>query len=89
KDGAVKVYPVPNDGRFQIGIFSDLYNAIGVKIFNSLGQEIHAQQFVEITYGSVVSLDISGVPNGVYHLFIYGTANGKIATKGVSIIVNR
>ncbi|MEZ5035043.1 MAG: M12 family metallo-peptidase [Chitinophagaceae bacterium] len=89
KDGAVKVYPVPNDGRFQIGIFSDLYDAIGVKIFNDLGQQVYAQQFVEITYGSAVSVDISGVPNGVYHLFIYGTANGKTETKGVSIIVNR
>lgn len=85
---AFKLYPTPNDGRFSIKLNSDLYNTLGVRIFNSLGQQVHAQQFSGLTYGSVVSLDIAGVPKGVYQVFVYSTDLDKVDSKGVSIIVN-
>lgn len=86
---AFKLYPTPNDGRFSIRLNSDLYNTLGVRIYNSLGQQVHAEQFSGLTYGSVVSLDIAGVPRGVYQVFVYSADLDKVDSKGVSIIVNQ
>ncbi len=84
---AITVYPSPNNGRFSIRINSDLYNNLGVRIFNSLGQQIQTRQFSGLAYGSVVSLDISHMPSGVYQLFIYSSDLGEVDSKGVSIVV--
>ncbi len=86
---ALTVYPVPNNGRFSIRLNTDLYNTLGVKIFNSLGQQVHAKQFSGLTYGSTVALDITNVPTGVYQLFMYSTDLGSTDTKGVSIVVTK
>jgi hypothetical protein len=86
---AVIVYPNPSSGQFSLRINTDLYNNIGVKVFNSLGQLMQTQQFSGVTYGSVLPMDISRLKNGVYHLFIYSSDLDKVDTKGMSIILTK
>jgi len=83
---AVIVYPNPNDGSFNIRVNTDLYSNIGLKIYDSKGQELKAQQFSGVHYGSVLSSEIRKMPSGTYHLFIYSNDNG-FSSKGISIMV--
>ena len=85
---AVVVYPSPNNGPFSIRLNTDLYSTVSVRAYDSYGREVRAQSFTGLTYGSVMSMNLGHVPNGVYHLYIYSADAGK-SSKGVSIVVNR
>jgi len=85
---ALFVYPSPNTGLFNIRLNTDLYSSLGLRAFNSNGQMVHSQSFSGLTYGSVMSVDMSHVPNGVYHLYIYNNANG-FSSKAISIFITR
>ncbi|HMU46316.1 MAG TPA: zinc-dependent metalloprotease family protein [Chitinophagaceae bacterium] len=85
---AVFVYPSPNTGHFNIRLNTDLYSKLGMKAFDSRGQLVQSKLFTGLAYGSVMSVDMSHVPNGVYHLYLYNDENG-ISTKGVSVIINK
>ncbi|HRF18838.1 MAG TPA: T9SS type A sorting domain-containing protein, partial [Chitinophagaceae bacterium] len=83
---AVFVYPNPNNtGNFNIRLNTDLYNNIGVRVFNAMGQEVHSQFFAGLTYGSVVTLNIGRLTPGAYQLYIYNNQNGFIK-KAVSVL---
>ncbi len=86
---AVIVYPNPNSGVFNIRINTDLYTQIGVKVFNSKGQLLKTQSFSGVTYGSVLGMDISKVPAGTYHLYVYSNEGSPFSSKGVSIMIYR
>lgn len=85
---AVYVYPNPNNGVFNIRMNTDLYNKVGVKAYASDGKMVASQMFTGLSYGSVIPVDLSKHPSGVYHLYIYNNDNGFIS-KGVSLIIYR
>lgn len=85
---AVFVYPNPNTGKFSIRLNTDLYHRIGLKVFASDGKLIKTQQFAGVGYGSVMNVDISNMPAGVYQLYIYND-EGEFIKKAISIIVYR
>ena len=85
---AVIVYPTPNNGRFSIRLNTDLYTVLGMKVFNSLGQQVKADNFTGVGYGSVIPVDMSNVPSGTYHLYLYNNERGgQISKRGVSVII--
>jgi Secretion system C-terminal sorting domain len=86
---ALIVYPNPNDGPFSIRVNTDLYTRLGMKVFNNDGQLLKTQQFDGIFYGSVLSVDLSRMPAGAYHLYLFNDENGSFISKGVSIIITK
>lgn len=86
---AIIVYPSPNNGRFNIGISTDIVTKLEVRVFNSLGQLIKSQSFSGVRYGAVLPMDISGQPSGTYQVYMVNDENGKVTTKATSIVVYR
>ena len=86
--GATIVYPNPNNGVFNIRMNTDLYTKLGMKVYNSQGQMVRSESFGNLTFGSVIPVDLSRLPSSTYHLFLYNDERGgKLSKKGVSVII--
>ncbi|HMU44708.1 MAG TPA: T9SS type A sorting domain-containing protein [Chitinophagaceae bacterium] len=85
---AIIVYPNPNDGQFKIKINTDLYTNLNMKMYNNDGQMVATQTFTGIGYGSVLSVDMSKLPGGTYHLYLHNNEHGN-SSKSVSLIIYR
>lgn len=83
---AVFIYPNPNTGKFSIRMNTDLYKNLGLKVFASEGKELRTYFFNGLSFGSVIPMDLTSLPNGTYHLYLYNEENGFIK-KGVSIVI--
>ena len=75
----------PTHGPFSLRLNTDLYTTLTLKLFNNLGQLMKTQKATELTYGSVIPVDITNLPSGVYHLYIFSEENGG-KTKSFSVI---
>ncbi len=84
---ALLVYPNPNNGILSIRVNTDLYTQLGMKMFNSDGRLMKSQMFSSVFYGSVLPVDLPGVPAGTYHLYLFNNEHGSFISKGVSIII--
>ena len=82
---AVFVYPNPSNGIVNMRLNTDLYNSLGLRIFNAVGQEVKNELFTGLGFGSVVSTDLGRLPSGTYQFYLYNTQNGFIK-KAVSVI---
>lgn len=82
---AVFVYPNPSNGIVNLRLNTDLYNSLGLRIFNAVGQEVKSELFTGLGYGSVVSTDLGRLPSGTYQFYLYNTQNGFIK-KAVTVI---
>jgi len=69
-DGSVNIYPNPNKGSFTLEMEQVIFNEATVEIYSTLGQKIWNRK-VEVVNGSIhETIDIPGVPEGMYHLRI-------------------
>ncbi len=85
---AVVVYPVPNNGSFDIRLNTELYTRVGIRVFNSAGQLMKSQDANGLRYGSIIHVDITHVPTGVYQVYMHSDERGG-SSKAVSIIVQK
>lgn len=84
-EGSLIVYPIPNNGMFNIRVNTDLYTNLNMKVFNNDGQHVKTQQFNNIGYGNILPVNMSSFPAGTYHLqFTSGSAS-----KAVKIVIYR
>lgn len=82
---SVIIFPNPSSGDVNIRINSDLYNFLGVRIFNAAGQLVRNQEFAGLNFGSVRTISMGNLGNGVYQFYLYNNQNGFIS-RGVSVI---
>ena len=76
-NGGVILFPNPNNGEFWLRMNSLLYNRIGIRVFNSLGQLVHAQEFSNLTFGSLIPVNLKHAAAGLYRVQVYtGTISG-------------
>ncbi len=85
---SVIVYPNPNNGLFNIRINTDLYTNLSLKAFNNDGQAVKSQSFSNISYGSILPVDMSNIPAGTYHLYLTNNEHG-LSTKAVKVVIFR
>ena len=78
----VKVYPVPNDGKFRVYLNSGETERISLSVMNALGQKIYELSGIELNGDKQQTIDLRPVPPGVYTLVIEGE-NLKVVRKVV------
>jgi len=68
-DPGIKVYPVPNDGRFTISIVLLAEETFDITIYNSLGEKVYEKRdlFVKSTYKELFNLP--SLRRGLYSVF--------------------
>ena len=65
------IYPVPNNGLFNISISGEKNKTVSLEIFNSQGAKIFNKELINNAGASSVSVDIRPVPAGIYTLILH------------------
>jgi hypothetical protein len=63
---SIEVYPVPNDGRFNVSITSASLESFSIRVYNDLGINVYEEAKVECNGSLHKVIDLRPVPNGVY-----------------------
>ena len=63
---SINLYPVPNDGRFNVSITTTSDETFNISVYNSLGVKIYEEAKVEVNGSLNKVIDLRPVPNGVY-----------------------
>lgn len=87
RDGAVQLYPNPNNGQFNLRIVSTLYNRLGMSVYNSKGQVVRTQEFSGLVYGRVLPVDLTDLPSAVYMVKLYYDDGVRTSEKTFKVIV--
>jgi hypothetical protein len=82
---AIKIYPVPNDGQFNISITTDSEESFTIRVYNNLGVKIHEETKVDVNGTLQKVIDLRPVPDGVYTV-IFENSQNQVVKK---IIVNK
>ena len=80
----INLYPVPNEGRFNVSFITASEESFTVSVYNNLGVKIYEETKVEVNGSLIKVIDIRPVPNGMYMVII--TSDQETVAK--RIIVN-
>jgi hypothetical protein len=69
----VDIYPVPNDGQFDISIRSGSENTFTLDVYNNLGSKIFSKWNINVQGNRVLPVDLRPVPAGLYTIILRGT----------------
>ena len=82
---SINVYPIPNDGRFNVTITTASNETYSISIYNELGVTIYKEAKMEVNGTLQKVIDLRPVPNGVYTV-IFDNGREQVVKK---IIVNK
>jgi hypothetical protein len=85
QSGNCSVYPVPNDGRFNISITSPTVENFTIKVYNNLGVMIYEIMNVEVNGTALRTVDLRPTPAGIYSVVIENGSKHLIR----KILINR
>ena len=80
----INLYPVPNDGKFNVSIITASDESFSFSVYNNLGVKIYEETKVEVNGSLIKVIDLRPVPNGMYTVII--TSDQETIAK--RIIVN-
>ena len=66
----IKLYPVPNDGRFNVSITTASEESFSFRVYNNLGVMIYEETKIDVKGSLIRVIDISTAPNGMYTVVI-------------------
>jgi hypothetical protein len=66
----VDIKPVPNDGHFTITISSETETSYKLSIYNNLGIKIYGDLVITINGTTVIPVDLSPAPSGLYTIIL-------------------
>jgi hypothetical protein len=69
--GAVTLFPNPNDGNFYLKVNSQLYNTLGMRVYNAAGQLVSTKQWSGVVYGRTMAVNLTNLPAGIYVVQLY------------------
>ena len=81
----INVFPVPNDGQFNVSIITTSEETFSISVYNSLGIKLHEETSVEVNGSLNKVIDLRPLPNGVYTL-IFKNSQNQVVKK---IVVNK
>jgi hypothetical protein len=82
---AINIYPVPNDGQFNVSITTASSESFSISVYNSLGVKIYEETKVDVNGSLQKMIDLRPVPNGVYSV-VFENSQNQVVKK---IIVNK
>jgi hypothetical protein len=103
-DGALTIFPNPNNGRFNVKLNSTLYNYLGIKTYNMQGQlmvgnavtnpatdreTLVTPVYTGLYYGRVIPVDLSHQANGTYLIVVYYDDGVRTSKKGFLIVIQK
>jgi len=71
----VDIYPVPNDGQFNISIRSGSENTFTLEVYNNLGSKIFSNRNINVQGTRVTAIDLRPIPAGLYTIIL--RSNGE------------
>ena len=83
--GNVSIYPVPNDGHFNIAISSERETEYKLDIYNSIGIRVYGDKTITVSGTSLTRVDLGDAPAGLYTVVLRSTDNQVIR----KILVNK
>jgi hypothetical protein len=66
--GAIRIWPNPNSGRFNIQFLSDIIFAFTMDVVDANGQIVYLKNFSGMRYGTIIPMDLRNLPSGMYVL---------------------
>jgi len=81
----ISLYPVPNDGRFNVSFTTPSDEFFNISVFNNLGIKIYEEANVEMNGTHTRMMDLRSIPNGVYTV-IFESNQHQVVKK---VVVNR
>jgi hypothetical protein len=82
---AINIYPVPNDGRFNVSITTASRESFSISVYNGLGVKIYEETKVDVNGSLQKVIDLRPVPSGVYSVIFVNSENQVVKR----IIVNK
>jgi hypothetical protein len=82
---SINIYPVPNDGRFNVSITTVTEQSFSISVYNSLGVKIYEETKVDVNGSLQKIIDLKPVPNGVYSVVFESSLNQMVK----KIVVNK
>jgi hypothetical protein len=79
------IYPVPNDGLFNISFSSDPELSCKLEIYNSLGVRVYGAKTITISRNRVEQVDLRALPSGVYTIILRTTDSNVVR----NVMINR
>ena len=64
------IYPVPNDGQFNIFIKSASVKTFSLVVYNNLGSEIFSNSNLNSNGTEAIAVDLRPIPSGIYTLIL-------------------
>lgn len=71
---AIRIYPNPNSGRFNIRFNSDIYTEFNVRVIDAAGRVYRNQRITGLRYGQVIPMYMPELASGMYFLQVYNEA---------------
>ncbi len=79
------IYPVPNDGQFNISITTGSEETFSIDIYNDLGIKIYEETNMKVNGSLQKAIDLRPIPNGIYTVIIENSQNQVVK----KIVVNK
>jgi hypothetical protein len=81
----ISVYPVPNEGQFNVSITTASAEIFSIRVYNDLGMKIYEEAKVDVNGSLQKVIDLGPVPGGVYTI-IFEDSQNQVVKK---IVVNK
>ena len=82
---AINIYPVPNNGQFNVSITTASAESFSISVYNSLGVKIYTETKVEVNGSLNKVIDLRPIPSGVYTV-IFENGLNQVVKK---IVINK
>ena len=82
---AINIYPVPNDGQFNVTITTASTETFSIRVYNNLGVKIYEETKVDVNGSLKKMIDLRPVPSGVYSV-IFENSLDQVVKK---IVINK
>ncbi|MBL7729635.1 MAG: proprotein convertase P-domain-containing protein [Chitinophagaceae bacterium] len=95
-ENGVLLYPNPNSGQFFIKMNSTLYNYVGMRVYNSVGQVVNGSVvndavsspvYSGLVYGRVIPVDLTNLPSGTYMVKVYYDDGVRTSEKTFPVVI--
>jgi hypothetical protein len=81
----INLYPVPNEGMFNVSIITASEESFSISVYNSLGVKIYEETKVDVNGTLQKMIDLRPVPSGVYTVIFEDSLNQVVK----KIIINK